>query len=245
MTFVQIEKRNGMINLDGYSRNKTLKGALKDLAREVAKLDEGEANAITNNLDETVQMVAEGMDNYPGCYVIEAEEVGCASRYKYLDGDENNYSEENVEIEHAEGHWYLYIRFVAPEQDSETSAAEKAAEVGTQNIEQIAETAIENAEITVESENEVTARYEIKRFGNDPFDMMCSDCPVHEIWWWEGATLEELHNIHDEQVAMDETIPEWAIHEWQDQGDEWKPTNPDFDAWLKESIAEGYIREVA
>ena len=47
MTFVQIEKRNGMINLDGYSRNKTLKGALKDLAREVAKIDEGEASAIT------------------------------------------------------------------------------------------------------------------------------------------------------------------------------------------------------
>jgi len=119
MTFVQIEKRNGMINLDGYSRNKTLKGALKDLAREVAKIDEGEAHAITDNLDETVQMVAEGMDNYPGCYVIEAEEVGCASRYKYLDGDENNYSEENVEIEHAEGHWYLYIRFCAPEHESE------------------------------------------------------------------------------------------------------------------------------
>lgn len=102
MTFVQIEKRNGMINLDGYSRNKTLKGALKDLAREVAKVDEGEADAITNNLNETVQMVAEGMLNEAGCYYIEAEEVGCASQY----------SEEKDEIEYAEGSWYLYIRFV-------------------------------------------------------------------------------------------------------------------------------------
>ena len=109
MTFVQIEKRNGMINLDGYSRNKTLKGALKDLAREVAKLDEGEANAITNNLNETVQMVAEGMPSEAGCYYIEAEEVHCASRY----------SEKKDEMEYAEGHWYLYIRFCAPEQESE------------------------------------------------------------------------------------------------------------------------------
>lgn len=102
MTFVQVEKRNGMINLDGYSRNKTLKGALSDLAHEVAKIDEGEASTIMNNIDEVVQMVADGMDNYPGCYVIEAEEVGCASRY----------SEKKDEIEYAEGHWYLYIRFV-------------------------------------------------------------------------------------------------------------------------------------
>ncbi len=100
MTFVQIEKRNGMINLDGYSRNKTLTGALNDLAREVAKIDEGEANAILNNLDETAEM-ASGMMNIPGAYYIEAEEVHCASRY----------SEKKDEIEYAEGNWYLYIRF--------------------------------------------------------------------------------------------------------------------------------------
>ena len=95
MTFVQIEKRNGMINLDGYSRNKTLKGALKDLAREVAKIDEGEASAITNNLNESVEAVAAGMMNVPGAYYIEAEEVHCASRY----------SEKKDEMEYAEGHW--------------------------------------------------------------------------------------------------------------------------------------------
>lgn len=116
MTFVQIEKRNGMINLDGYSRNKTLKGALKDLAREVAKIDEGEGNTITENIDEYVGMIADGMINEPGCYYIEAEEVHCASRY----------SEKNDEMEYAEGHWYLYIRFCAPEQESEKQETAQA-----------------------------------------------------------------------------------------------------------------------
>lgn len=52
MTFVQIETKNGMINLDGYSRNKTLKGALKDLAREVSKIDKDEGMGILENLDD-------------------------------------------------------------------------------------------------------------------------------------------------------------------------------------------------
>lgn len=109
MTFVQIEKRNGMINLDGYSRNKTLKGALSDLAREVAKIDKGEADAILDNLDETAEMASD-MANIPDAYYIEAQEVHCASRY----------SEKSDEIEYAEGHWYLYIRFcdATPEQEN-------------------------------------------------------------------------------------------------------------------------------
>lgn len=124
MTFVQIERRNGMINLDGYSRNKTLKGALSDLAREVAKIDEGEARAITDNIDEYIGMVVDGMLNEANCFYIEAEEVHCASRY----------SEKKDEIEYAEGCWYLYIRFVdttaEPESEAtETSATEQVVEV--------------------------------------------------------------------------------------------------------------------
>lgn len=102
MTFVQIEKRNGMIGLDGYSQNKTLKGALKDLAREVAKIDKGESDAILNNIDEMVGMATDMM-NIPNEWYIEAQEVHCASRR----------SEKNDEIEYADGHWYLYIRFCA------------------------------------------------------------------------------------------------------------------------------------
>lgn len=102
MTFVNVEKRSGMINLDGYSRNKTLKGALKDLAREIAKINKDEAEGILNNLDEMAAMAA-GMLNMPGEWYIEAEAVHGASRY----------SEKKDEIEYANGNWYLYIRFCA------------------------------------------------------------------------------------------------------------------------------------
>lgn len=113
MKFVEVETRRGTINLDGYSDRKTLRGALKDLAREVAKIDKGEADAITNYMDDTLTMVRDGMVNEPGCYYIEAQEVPGASRYKFLDGDENNFDEDNIEIEYADACWYLYIRFIA------------------------------------------------------------------------------------------------------------------------------------
>ena len=113
MKFVEIETRHGMINLDGYSDRKTLRGALKDLAREVAKIDKGEADSITCYLDETVEMVQNGMINERGAYYLEAQEVPSASRYKFLDGDKDNFDDDNVEIEYAEGYWYLYIRFAA------------------------------------------------------------------------------------------------------------------------------------
>ncbi len=83
--------------------------------------------------------------------------------------------------------------------------------------------------------------YEIKCFGADPFDVMCGDCPVNEIEWWEGTTLEELHSLHDEQMAMDAATPDWEVREMQEQG-EWNPTSPDFDAWLEQSITNGYVR---
>lgn len=218
MTFVEIEKRNGMINLDGYSRNKTLKGALKDLAREVAKLDKGEADAILDNLDETAAMASD-MANVPDAYYIEAQEVPCASRY----------SEETDEIEYAEGRWYLYIRFCAPEQEPETSATEKVAEVEVSRAEGEA--------------REETVRYEIKRIEVDPFDIMCGDCPEHEIEWWEPTTLENLHDVHVEALEMDEAMPDWARDEMLADG--WCPTPRSFDEWLKQSMPSGYVRLAA
>ena len=103
MKFVEVENRRGMINLDGYSDRKTLRGALKDLAREVAKIDKGEADGITEYMDDTMVMVREGMTNEPGAWYIEAEEVSCASRF----------NEDADEMEYADGNWYLYIRFAA------------------------------------------------------------------------------------------------------------------------------------
>lgn len=113
MKFVDIQTRNGMVNLDGYCTAKTLKGAIKELAREVAKIDKGEANVLTDFIDDTVEMVKQGMLNETGCYYVEFEEVGCASRYIFLDGDDNNYDDDNIEIEYADANWYAYIRFCA------------------------------------------------------------------------------------------------------------------------------------
>lgn len=224
MTFVQIETRNGMINLDGYSRNKTLKGALKDLAREVAKIDKIEADGILNNIDEMAEMATDMM-NISNEWYIEAQEVPCASRY----------SEKNDEIEYAEGHWYLYIRFFcAPEQESEapeTSTTEPAVEV-------------EAASAEGEVQEMKTARYEIKRSKVDPFDIMCGECPEHYIEWWEDATPEELHSLHQEQLEMDKATPDWAIKEMEEDGT-WKPTPADFGEWMKQSIDDVYVRLAA
>lgn len=87
-------------------------------------------------------------------------------------------------------------------------------------------------------------KYEIKRFGNDPFDIMCSDCPVHQIEWWEGATLEDLRNAHAEELEMDASTPDWAVKEMQEQG-EWNPTPASFEEWMEQSIASGYVRVAA
>lgn len=103
MKFAEAITRHGMVNLDGYSDRKTLRGALKDLAREVAKIDKGEADNILEYMNDTIQMVKDGMTNEPGAWYIEAEEVSSACRY----------NEDTDEMEYADGNWYLYIRFWA------------------------------------------------------------------------------------------------------------------------------------
>lgn len=87
-------------------------------------------------------------------------------------------------------------------------------------------------------------KYEIKRSGSDPFDIMCGDCPEHTIEWWEEATLEDLHNAHNEELDADASMPDCVVKEMQEQG-EWNPTPADFDEWLKQSIASGYVRVAA
>ncbi len=86
-------------------------------------------------------------------------------------------------------------------------------------------------------------KYEIKRIEVDPFDIMCGDCPEHEIEWWENATLENLHDVHAEELAMDEALPDWARDEMLADG--WYPTPRSFDEWLKQSMASGYVRLAA
>ena len=87
------------------------------------------------------------------------------------------------------------------------------------------------------------ARYEVKREMADPFDLMCSDCEVHYIECFEEITEEELREEHSYMVAEDGWLPEFQKAVMAEEFG-WEPTNPDFDQWLQESIAEGYVREV-
>lgn len=87
-------------------------------------------------------------------------------------------------------------------------------------------------------------KYEIKRFGSDPFDVMCSDCPVHEIEWWESVTLDDLHTQHEYELAADASLPGWLVQEMRACG-EWNPTPLDFGEWLRQNIAEDHVRVAA
>lgn len=84
-------------------------------------------------------------------------------------------------------------------------------------------------------------RYEIKTSRPDPFDLMCSDREVHYIECWENITIEELRQLHSEQLAMDENTPDWVIEDMKKDGG-WEPTIQNFDEWLRKSIEDGDIR---
>lgn len=111
MTFVQVERNRGfskqMIHIDGYSKAKTEKGALKDLARTIRQYNETEADCILDMIkfNEVSQSLPSQEDtkNRLDAYILEWEEVECASRYV---------DEELTEIEYADASWYLHIAFV-------------------------------------------------------------------------------------------------------------------------------------
>lgn len=89
-------------------------------------------------------------------------------------------------------------------------------------------------------------KYEIKRYASDPFDIMCSDCPLHEIEYWEEASIEKLHQLHEEFIEIDKHTPDFEKESYKDMlGEEWRDTPVDFEEFLKEEIASGHIREVA
>lgn len=87
-------------------------------------------------------------------------------------------------------------------------------------------------------------RYEILRTETDPFDMMCGDCEMHEIEYWEEISLDELHQHHIECVEADKNTPDFAKEEYEAMfGDKWEDTPEDFEEFLKSAISSGYIRE--
>lgn len=91
-----------------------------------------------------------------------------------------------------------------------------------------------------------TAKYQIKVFETDPFDIMCGECQEHEISYYRDTTIEELREMHQECLSIDAGMAEIDFEMYKTMnGEEFQPTNPDFDAWLAESIDIGYIRQVA
>ena len=96
MIYTEITKnKNGMINLDGYSNKKTVKGAYNDLMKEVAKINKDEVISYEDN-KEIINVKSSNE------YEIEISEVGCASTY-------NDYGE----AEYKDANYYCYIRFIA------------------------------------------------------------------------------------------------------------------------------------
>ena len=109
MIYVLAEHNRGfdgnMTHIDGYSKAKTERGALQDLARTVAKYSPAEAEGITDMIkyNEVTQIPASRWDaeNKIDAYIIEWERVGCASK--------SNAKDESVTTE---ANWYLHIAFV-------------------------------------------------------------------------------------------------------------------------------------
>ena len=98
--YIAVEERNGMINMDGYTTIKNFDKAVKDIAKAVAKYDEGEAQCLVDSLGEgSTPIVPNTMYN---AYCFEMEEVACASKY----------NEKTDEVITSNGAWYFHIRFV-------------------------------------------------------------------------------------------------------------------------------------
>ena len=94
-----------MVDIDGYSNKKTLNGAIRDLAKAVAKYNKIEANALLDMI-KTGELQQYTPDMYTDKsnigYLLDWEEVGSATRL----------NEETDEVEYADGRWYLHVRFV-------------------------------------------------------------------------------------------------------------------------------------
>ena len=95
MIFTEVRENETFIHIDGYSNKKTLNGALKELAKEVARYNELEASTITDAIKFGEEILVN--TEY---YIVEAEEVGCATRY--INDEEAEYKEAN---------YYLHIMF--------------------------------------------------------------------------------------------------------------------------------------
>lgn len=106
LAFVEKIERENTVTVDGYTSNKTVKGIIRDVARAIAKIDEGWARFLdesAKDLDLVSNTPFIEAKNSDGGYFFEIEEVGCATKY----------DEDTDEMEYKEGYnTYFCIRIV-------------------------------------------------------------------------------------------------------------------------------------
>ena len=95
--------RKGSVDIDGYSNKKTLKGAIKDLAKAVDTFDKGEGDYLRGLVkDNELSMVKPDKTIGANQYILEWENVPSASRF----------NEDKDEMEYKDANYYLHIRFL-------------------------------------------------------------------------------------------------------------------------------------
>jgi len=101
MIFAGVRETTQLTIIDGYSNNKTVNGALKDLAKEVEKYSKIEANSLRDMVkDKSIANIL-NIDSESDCYYIECIEVSQAARM--INDEENEYKDAN---------FYTMIRFI-------------------------------------------------------------------------------------------------------------------------------------
>ena len=94
MIYVDIVKRERTITIDGYSKAKTIRGAISDIGRYIKRhISEREGNAILEYKEQAVISSSKS----EGGYFLELEEVGCASKLNDKTGV----------IEYSDSNWYI------------------------------------------------------------------------------------------------------------------------------------------
>ena len=98
MIFVDTIERTNTITIDGYSKAKTVNGALSDLGRYIkTHISESEGQSIIDCKEESLIPASSSC----GGYFLEIEEVPCATKYNDLG-----------EIEYKDGNFYIVCRIV-------------------------------------------------------------------------------------------------------------------------------------
>ena len=98
MIFVDTIERTNTITIDGYSKAKTVNGALSDIVRYIkTHISESDGQSIIDYKEESLIPASSSC----GGYFLEIEEVPCAAKYNDLG-----------EIEYKDGNFYIVCRIV-------------------------------------------------------------------------------------------------------------------------------------